>query len=180
MGTNPTTLRPGWLRLWLRRLMSEPLDHVERPTAPWRTERLSECGRSDSPRLITRVEFYDRVKAQGPQRAAMSVCMTCWHTAQRHHVVGGLATKDQSRAAFNDPWAYDPAAVLARDLSRAEFDKGTVRDRLNRELRVIALLIAAHRSEFDEAMDGLDSAVTMDALRSQRAAKVGPIRTKRL
>lgn len=161
--------------------MKDPVDHVERPSAPWRTERLTECGLAPSDRSITRAQFYDRVMDQGQQRAAMSICMTCWHTAQNHAGGWGAATREQERQEFVDAWAYDPAAVLARDLARGRYARGNEsRQRLNRELHVIALLIEAHRDEFDAAMVGLDEAPSMDELRAQRAARTPKERGKRL
>lgn len=135
--------------------MSDQLDHVERPTAPWRSERLTECGLDDRRPLITRAEFYDRVKAQG------------W----------GAATRDQQRAEFVDPWAYDPAVVVDRDLHGVVYGRSGIkkplegRELLNRELHVIALLVEAHRAEFDAALAGMDEATGLDALRAKRAAR---------
>lgn len=152
--------------------MKEPVDHIARPTAPWRRERLTECGLAGDHTMISRAEFYDRVVAQGQQRAAMSICMTCWHTAQNHSGGWGAATKEQKRQEFVDAWSHDPAAVLARDLTRGRYARDdNSRDRLNRELHVIALLIDAHRLEFDNAMAGMENAPTMDELRAQRAAR---------
>jgi hypothetical protein len=37
--------------------------------------------------------------------------------------------------------------------------------RFNAELRAIAMLIDAHRDEFDEAVEGLDQVASLDALR---------------
>lgn len=149
--------------------MSGDLDHVARPALPWRDESLTECG-IESPRTISRQEFYDRVKAQGQQRASMGICMTCWHTCQRHAGHEGLkagATQADVVAAFVDVWRYDPAGVLDREVT---WDKSR-RDRLNRELWAIAMVVQAHRDEFDAALDGMDAAPSLADLRARKQSR---------
>lgn len=137
------------------------VDHIERPNPPWRTERTTECGLDDTHKMVSRAEFYERVKDQGQQRAAMSVCMTCWHTAIRY---GGWGRDHAStKAQFLNLWGHDPADVIGRDLH------GKRRDLLNRELHVVGLLIEAHRDEFDQAMAGAADALTLDELRAKRS-----------
>jgi hypothetical protein len=114
--------------------------------------------------MISRAEFYRRVTDLGQQRAAMGICMTCWHTAQRYTGWKVKQTHDEQVAAFLDLWERDPAEVIGRDIVYGER-----RERLNSELRVIGLLIEAHRNEFDEAMAGLADAATLDDLRAKRA-----------
>lgn len=137
------------------------VDHVERPNPPWRSDRTTECGLDDSRCLISRSEFYDRVKDQGQQRAAMSICMTCWHTALRY---GGRGHSQMSaKASFLNLWGHDPADVIGRDLH------GKRREMLSRELQIVGLLVEAHRDEFDEALKGMADAATLDDLRVKRA-----------
>lgn len=144
--------------------MSEQLDHVERPMPPWRTERATECGLDQRHPMISRREFYERVKAQGKQRAAMSICMTCWSTAERHAGYG-YTSHAELVAAFEQGWESDPVAVIGRDVY------GKHRDLLAAELRATALLVAAHRAEFDEAMVGMAVAPSLAERRSSKAAE---------
>ncbi len=128
---------------------SVPLDHVERPALPWRDEHLTECGRplSDVKSCLTRSEAIAKWKAQGPQRAGLTTCITCIETVNRHHT-----------------WEDSPSQVLSRHI------KGWGREetQLDRELRAIALLIEAHKSEFVELLSGLEATVSLKTLREQK------------
>jgi hypothetical protein len=121
--------------------VKEPVDHILRPSLPWRTEAaITECGFDASKvATITREEHVRRVKDLGKQRAAMMTCMTCAQTA------GNYGT-----------WEDDPRQALQREITwehggywRARTDRG---ERLKDELLAIAALIAAHRDEFDAHM----------------------------
>lgn len=131
--------------------MADPLDHIERPTLPWRNDPpLTECGlRSDSYPTLTRDEFDARLKSYGQQRTALTTCMTCVQTAGRWRT-----------------WRGDPVEALGREVERARYrtreDGGL---RLRRELLAIELLIAAHRDEFDETIAGLADTVSLDSRR---------------
>ena len=135
--------------------MSETLEHVLRALPPWRTGAETECGRaaSDTGRVISRDEFVAKVNRQGQQRAAMSTCMTCWQTAQRHH-----------------DWAHSPSSVLEREVNRATHWRkaGEEEPLIDRELRAIAALIDAHRDEFDGYLAGLGETLSLDELRARR------------
>lgn len=118
--------------------MKEPVDHIIRPSLPWRRDgAITECG-YDATKIqsITRPEFFQRVKDLGKQRSAMLTCMTCSNTAQEWGT-----------------WEDDPRRALGREIAwehggyrRAREDRG---ERLKDELIAIAALIEAHREEFD-------------------------------
>jgi hypothetical protein len=118
--------------------VKEPVDHILRPSLPWRNDAaITECGFDASKvKTLTREEHVHRVKDLGKQRAAMMTCMTCAQTA------GNYGT-----------WEDDPRQALHREITwehggywRARTDRG---ERLKDELLAIAALIAAHRDEFD-------------------------------
>ena len=77
-------------------------EHIERLKPPWRTTRLTECGRdiAEFAIVLSREEAVSKIKKEGVQRAAYSLCMTCLNKFQYNH-------KDQ--------WEDDPAAVISRD-----------------------------------------------------------------
>ncbi len=123
--------------------MKEPVDHIVRPSLPWRNDiGITECGYDASKvKAITRQEFFQRVKALGQQRCAMLTCMTCSDTARRW-----------------GSWADDPRAAVGREISwergelwgRGRDDRET---RLKDELVAIAALIEAHREEFESIIE---------------------------
>jgi hypothetical protein len=133
--------------------VKDPVDHVIRPNLPWRVEALTECGKpvADVRAAITRDQAVKKVKDQGQQRAAMSTCMTCWSTAERHR-----------------DWAAAPAEVMAREVKGVTWYAPGQSDQINRELRAIAAIVDAHRDEFDAYLAGLDETVSMDRLRAKR------------
>jgi hypothetical protein len=67
--------------------MKEPVDHIERPRLPWRSDAetaLTECGyEAVKVKTLTRSEFARRLKEYGEQRMAILTCMTCMQTARR-------------------------------------------------------------------------------------------------
>ena len=137
--------------------MRDPIDHIERPVLPWRPEdRRTECGHPVSQfapeRILTRDEVVRKIKDQGKQRAAMSTCMTCASTSDRH-----------------EPWEKNPASVVERWIGHSawRYDHESVR-LLNREFRAIEALVAAHRDEFDSFVEGLAESTD---LAERRAAK---------
>ncbi|MBF6302284.1 hypothetical protein IU459_32795 [Nocardia amamiensis] len=139
----------------------EPLDHVLRPSLPWRDEELTECGRPavDVASAITADDLTARVKRIGQQRTAFTVCMTC-----------------AGRVEYSSTWERYPIAVLERELQRAGIHPpGLSRStkpeaaRMTAELRAIAALIEAHREEFDGYLSGLDKTVDLGARRRRRA-----------
>ena len=118
--------------------MKEPVDHIQRPSLPWRTDiGITECGFDAAKvKTLTREEFFQREKDLGKQRTAMLTCMTCSDTARRWK-----------------SWHDDPRQAMDREIAwewgngyRAREDRG---ERLRGELVAIAALIEAHRDEFE-------------------------------
>lgn len=63
-------------------------EHVQRVLLPWRSreDALTECGLPADPRTTLSVEeMRAKIARQGQQRAALSSCMTCWSTVNRHY-----------------------------------------------------------------------------------------------
>jgi hypothetical protein len=122
-----------------RGTMKEPVDHIIRPSLPWRSPgtAITECGYDASKvKAITRPEFFSRLKDLGQQRTAMLTCMTCSDTARRWGT-----------------WDDDPRLAIEREVTwergggyRARTDRGEL---LRDELIAVAALIEAHREEFD-------------------------------
>lgn len=116
--------------------MKEPVDHILRPSLPWRSDSpVTECGYDASKvKALTRAEFFQRLNDYGQQRTAMLTCMTCSNTAQRH-----------------GSWDDDPRHAIQREVEWegsgrwAHKERGT---RMRDELLAIAALIEAHRDEF--------------------------------
>ena len=128
-----------------------PLDHVLRSEPPWRTQGFrTECGKRavDVASTISRDDFRAKVKKQGQQRAAMSTCMTCAHTAERWGT-----------------WDEDPVACLGRETYNRPWGDGK-RDPFADELRAIAALIEARRDEHDGYISGLDDVGDLAARRA--------------
>lgn len=67
--------------------MKEPVDHILRPSLPWRANgdaAITECGYDASKvKVLTRPEFFQRLKDMGRQRTALLTCMTCSDAAGR-------------------------------------------------------------------------------------------------
>src|SRR4051812_26334594 len=117
--------------------MKEPVDHILRPSLPWRQESaISECGYDASKvKALTRTEYFQRLKDLGQQRTAMLTCMTCAQTAGRYGT-----------------WEDDPRAALHREIEwegRGRWSHPERGQLLRDELLAVADLIAAHREEFD-------------------------------
>ncbi|OYN76837.1 hypothetical protein [Mycolicibacterium sphagni] len=143
----------------------EPRDHVVRDRLPWRTDDLTECGRTldDVASHITRDQLMWRLKEHGKQRTAFTVCMTCWQTAS-----------DRSR----ESWETNPTALLSRQMRRGAggivyFDyRDPARtphvDLMSAELHAIAALIEAHREEFDQRVAAASEAALFAHRRAQK------------
>lgn len=133
--------------------MTEPLQHIERPRLPWQVERLTECGRDPEDfregLVIERPEVKRLLAAHGQQRVAFLICMTCLNRARYSY----------------DSWELNPASVMRRHCDRSGGDGSAI----NVELRALALLVEAHRDEFDQAVRDLQGAVPLAAHRKQRA-----------
>lgn len=132
-----------------------PLEHVIRPTLPWRDEDVTESGKQPKEHAITRDEFIAKVHKQGKKRAAMTTCMTCFETAQRW-----------------PDWNANPIAVVAREVRGVTYWGQTGQELpLRDELRAIALLIEAHPEEFAETLAALKSAVPFGKRRARVARR---------
>jgi hypothetical protein len=141
--------------------MKEPVDHILRPSLPWRAAgdaAITECGYDASKvKAISRTEFFQRVKDLGQQRTAMLTCMTCSDTARRWKT-----------------WEEDPRQAIEREITwergggyRERTDRG---ERLKDELVAIAALIESHAAEFaniitnrEQRRDWLEKKATMKA-----------------
>lgn len=141
--------------------MTGPIEHSIRPPLPWRDDRITECGRpvADVASALTREEMVAKVRRQGQQRAAMTSCMTCWSTANRHL-----------------DWDRHPSSVIERYLSSRWRTQDEDEPLIDRELRAIALLIEGHRAEFDELVEGLGAVgdLRRARLRKVREARYSP------
>lgn len=135
------------------------ITHIVRPNLPWRDENQTECG-LDATRhpTWTRNEVRAKGKELGRQRLSMFVCMTCLGTAERHRT-----------------WEEDPASCMNRYAERMStrwiHDNDDERRRFRDELVAIALLIDAHRPEFDELVTGLSQVDDMATLANRRAER---------
>lgn len=149
--------------------MKEPVDHIVRPTLPWRHDSdgaITECGIAiDETRVITREEYHLRLKDWGQQRTSLHTCMTCATTAGR----------------WGD-WDKDPRLAIGREI---EWERGSAyyRDsrrgrRLKDELVAIASLIESHRDEFDAILaenerrrEWLEKKAALNAKPKQQASR---------
>lgn len=131
---------------------ADKLDHVVRPSLPWRQEYITECGRpgAELP-VITKDELVARVKRLGQQRTVFTVCMTCY-----------------DRVRYSHTWEVAPESVLEREIRRRDPDE--IR-RLRRELAAVTALVDKYRDEFDAMVTGLEGAPNLAAYR--RAKRTG-------
>jgi hypothetical protein len=123
--------------------VKEPVDHILRPTLPWRSDgAITECGYNAAKvPTISRAAYFERRKDLGQQRCAMLTCMTCAETARRWGT-----------------WDDDPRGALERELQWEYRNGYSVRRnergvRLRDELLAIAALIEAHRPEFNAHLE---------------------------
>lgn len=139
----------------------EPLHHIQRPTLPWRPDRhRTMCGR-DATDLPTwsRDEAMANARRLGRQRFSLFVCMTCSSVFELHV-----------------PWDESPAECVRGYLDRVSRWRSTDADeldRLNAEFRAIAVLIDAHRDEFDDTVRGLLDMTSLDEQRRRRTGSRG-------
>lgn len=134
------------------------ITHIERPNLPWRNECSTECGLDAVKHPTwTRAEAIAKFKELGRQRFSLFVCMTCFNTANRHST-----------------WEEDPASCMLRYCEKHSMrwrrdDDGEHRHFAD-ELRALAMLVEAHRAEFDELVGGLGDATDLSALRTAKQA----------
>lgn len=135
--------------------MKEPVDHIERPRLPWRSDTdtsLTECGfECVRVKTLTHSEFFRRMKEYGEQRTAILTCMTCMNTSRQ------WAT-----------WDEDPRKALGREIDWEIRWMAKHGNRLRDEMRAIALLIKAHPEEFKELVHGVMGTVDLLAERRKR------------
>lgn len=131
----------------------EPMEHIERCLLPWQSERLTECGKpvAEFAAVLSREEAARKFRDQGKQRAAMTTCMTCMSRGQYQPL----------------SWEQNPAAVMQRACERAGYYPKEDHP-MNVELRALALLVEAHRDEFDQAIRDLTAAVPLAKARDKR------------
>lgn len=129
----------------------EPLAHVRRPDLPWRTSRMTECGRptADVKKFIDRAEALELIAKHGKQRAAFLLCMMCLTTCKQYPA-----------------WEDDPTRALQREFF------GRADPALDDELRALGALVAAHRDEFDDFMTGINDTIDLAARRRQQRRQV--------
>jgi hypothetical protein len=124
--------------------------HVRRLDLPWREITMTECGQqlTDVVSWITRDELVTRVKTDGILLVMLSTCLTCLETVKRYPA----------------RWDRNPAQLIAREIG----PYGRLDAQLTVELRAIALLVAAHRGEFDQTVAGLGGTVNPATARQAR------------
>jgi hypothetical protein len=131
--------------------VKESVDHILRPRLPWRARiEITECGLDAAEvSTLTREEFAARLKDYGKQRTAMTVCMTCMHTAQRWPT-----------------WSEDPRTALMREVvwEDAGYWNGSARGgpephghQLRDDLAAIEILVATHMDEFRKLLSIIDA-----------------------
>lgn len=140
-------------------LMDEPLHHIERPGLPWRPDhRRTLCGRDvDGLPVWSRDEAMAEARKLGRQRFALFACMTC----------AGVFS-------INIPWEESPAECLRGYLARFGAWRSTNEAdvaRFEAELRAIAMLIEAHRGEFDDTVEALLEVPSLRAHREERVRR---------
>lgn len=138
----------------------EPLKHIYRPSLPWQTVRLTECGQraQDVAVVITRPEAKTLANKVGRTRLHMLCCVTCINRAN-YQV---------------DSWEDDPAGVMVRHCEGASRRRGrdpSEPSPIILELRALALLVEAHREEFDQAVADLAASVSLADLRRDKAKR---------
>lgn len=131
------------------------ITHIQRANLPWRDERVTECG-LDASRHPTwsRAEVQAKQKKLGKQRLAMLTCMTCLSTYERH-----------------TSWEEDPASCMLRhaqgNTRRWVRNPSPEQRAFSDELRAIAMLVEAHREEFDSILADLRDVVDLSQARRQ-------------
>lgn len=139
-----------------------PVHHILRARLPWRDgPDRTECGHlaSEMALVWTRDEAVVQFKELGEQRMAMLTCMTCLHTANRWPT-----------------WETSPVAVMDRECSREGWhfpqypdpEHQAEKNLLERELRALAALAAAHSEEFKDTVQGLAETGDLAAKRAAR------------
>lgn len=129
----------------------ERKDHIKRENVPWRTDddALTECGLDvQDCRALTPQQMREKVAEQGEVRASLSSCMTCW---QNRRVDRGQLLRDTVLRMLNRSWHGDDGV------------------RVERELRALGLLVAAHREEFETTLLDMNEAVDIRSAKKKAA-----------
>lgn len=130
-------------------------EHMQRTVLPWRSgeDALTECGIPADPRTtLTREGMLAKIAREGQQRAALSSCMTCWSTANRHREEGD----------------GDIVSTIVREMERVRWRENPDRARLVNELKAIVSLIETHRTEFDTLVSNFGAVVSLTEQRRKR------------
>lgn len=155
-----------------------PLDHISRLPLPWREHAdLTECGKPIAElaaRVVTRAEVEARIKRVGKQRAAFTTCMTCAQTSDRwsagHYEPSGpigAVVRECGDVRHATPPRRDSTVHREREHERAVFTWER-RRRFEAELEALAVLVAAHREEFEGYLTGLGDTVSLAERRRTR------------
>lgn len=145
-------------------MSDQPVAHLPRVMPPWSSLRLTQCGLdiASVARMTTADEVRALVAKAGKRRAAYDTCVTCTDTWGRW---GG-----------DDTWATQPASVIQRAAERCGHHWRDPRraeqgDLFTRELHAVAMLVEAHRAEFDALVTGLGETASLDAARTAKRVR---------
>lgn len=149
--------------------MKEPVDHILRPTLPWRSPdegAMTECGYDATKvKTLTRAEYFQRLKDLGQRRSAMVTCLTCSDTCRRH-----------------GDWNDDPRLALQREITWEKPGYYSRREqrgqRLKDELLAIALLIEAHREEFAANVEAIQRRREWNDKKAEAKRKLSVVQPK--
>jgi hypothetical protein len=164
-----------------------PVDHILRAALPWRVNaHLTECGKPADElagRLVTRDEAAARINRIGQKRAAFTLCMTCAETSDRHHrfapvdAVAVLARETGGLQHAREP--LGPSSYGESDRWSARYRRAgemwAERQRVNAECEALAALVDAHREEFEAFLAGKAETASLDAQRTKRRQRRGPV-----
>lgn len=139
--------------------MTEELEHIQRPSIPWRDAPMkTECGRDPDAvkgNLLTFDQFVAKFRKLGQQRTAMTTCMTCF-------------TRCTYGSRVREQWEHSPTSALSREMGNP-WGGREEQTLLDKELRAAAAVIAAHRDEFDAYLAGLEGTVSLAEQRKRHA-----------
>lgn len=156
-----------------------PLDHISRPSLPWRAPHLTECGKLlgeiDPLWVLTRDQVQARIKAVGQQRAAYTTCMTCASTSDRYRPLphDSTAIIAITRELTAVQHAYPPRETHFEGRVSIEqpSDLWHRKQQLAGELEAIQALIESRREEFDGYLSGLQDTVSLADRRGTRRTR---------
>ena len=135
----------------------EPLKHIRRVSLPWRSEELvlTECGRVAANHPSVSVdEAKESVKKLGERRTSFLFCVTCLDACRR-----SAWRAERTDALF---------AAIEREVDRANTRQPD--EQFVRELHAIALLVDAHRAEFDMILADMTEATDIRTIQKKPSA----------